>query len=359
MNKVPIVSVLLSVYNGEKYLRESIESILDQTFTDFEFIIINDGSTDASQRIISAYHDPRIRIINNSSNVGLTKSLNRGLKLARGIYVARQDADDISEPQRLAKQVKFMNNNPDIVLLGTWYREIDAEGNFGDNVRLPSDQTELQWALLFYCPFVHSGVMFPRDTFLKKVGYYNEDFHYAMDHELWLRASRQQPITNFREYLVRYRQNPYSMTETFGELANEGAWLTTGFVGELLNWAENNWVCNEIQFNKMFKLLYGGKVDLSLSEIDQTSDTIWQLHQSFSRIYNLTPSVSSRHFKKLQIWMSKRYIRIGLGCIERSCYPDAKQLYSKAIRLHNPTFLMPKSARLLYKLLIIKPKKII
>ena len=118
----PTVTVLLSVYNGERYLRESIESILNQTFTDFEFLIINDGSTDDSRRIISSYDDPRIQLIDNEQNIGLSQSLNKGLKLARGTYIARQDADDISEPERLAKQVSYMDRNPHIALLGSWYR---------------------------------------------------------------------------------------------------------------------------------------------------------------------------------------------------------------------------------------------
>jgi len=115
----PKISVIMSVYNGEKYLREAIESILNQTFRDFEFIIINDGSTDKTSEILSSYNDPRIVIINNKRNIGLTKSLNKGLKMVKGEYIARQDADDVSLPERLERMVNFLDMNRDVGLLGS------------------------------------------------------------------------------------------------------------------------------------------------------------------------------------------------------------------------------------------------
>src|SRR5215467_8249434 len=105
---MPKVTVLLTVYNGERYLHEAIDSILGQTFQDFEFLIINDGSTDGTRELILSYHDRRIRLIDNEYNIGQTRSLNRGLVLAMGQFLARQDADDISEPDRLASQVAFL-----------------------------------------------------------------------------------------------------------------------------------------------------------------------------------------------------------------------------------------------------------
>ncbi|HKQ33129.1 MAG TPA: glycosyltransferase family A protein, partial [Thermodesulfobacteriota bacterium] len=120
----PKVTVLMTVYNGEKFLNEAIDGILNQTFRDFEFLIINDGSTDGSREIIKSYKDPRINLVDNESNIGLTASLNRGLSLAGGEYIARQDADDISLPERLEKQISILERNPDIALLGSWYLEI-------------------------------------------------------------------------------------------------------------------------------------------------------------------------------------------------------------------------------------------
>lgn len=357
MSDSPTITVLMPVYNGERYLREAVESVLNQTFTDFEFLIVNDGSTDASRTIICAYDDPRIRLIDNPANLGLTKSLNLGLQASLGQYVARQDADDISETERLAKQVNFMEANPQFSLLGTWYREIDAGGNFGDNVRLPSDQVELQWALLFYCPFVHSGVMLRKEVFLNQVGLYDETFLYAQDHELWLRTSRQALITNYPDYLVRYRLNPHSMTETYGGLTNEGVWLTIMVAASLLGWPQQEESANETRFRKMFNLLYGGEVDLTLAEIEQTTAIIWQLHQVFCQAYQLNQPEKERHRAKLQAWLSKRYVRIALGYATRDRHRDARLLYREGLHLHPPTLLTTKSARLLYRLLLVQPAK--
>ncbi len=128
MSENPKVSVIMSVYNGDKYLREAIESILNQTFTDFEFIIVNDGSTDNSLEIIESYDDERIKTINNKKNIGLTKSLNKALKFAKGKYIARQDADDVSLPNRFEKQVEYLDSHPEVALVGTSVYLIDENG---------------------------------------------------------------------------------------------------------------------------------------------------------------------------------------------------------------------------------------
>ena len=111
----PRVTALMSVFNGDKYLSEALESILNQTFTNFEFLIINDGSNDRTEDILKSYDDVRIRIINNDNNMGLAKSLNKGLRIARGEYIARMDADDISLPTRLARQVEFLDKNKHVL----------------------------------------------------------------------------------------------------------------------------------------------------------------------------------------------------------------------------------------------------
>jgi len=117
--KEPKVTVLMPVYNGEKYLNEAIDSILGQTFKDFKFLIINDGSTDGTADILKSYKDSRIKVTNNEKNIGLTKSLNKGLKMAKSEYIARMDADDISLPTRLQKQVEFMDSHPKVGVCGT------------------------------------------------------------------------------------------------------------------------------------------------------------------------------------------------------------------------------------------------
>jgi glycosyltransferase involved in cell wall biosynthesis len=128
----PKVTVLMSVYNGEEHLREAIDSILNQTYKNFEFLIIDDGSTDGSVNIIRSYLDPRIRLIKNKKNIGITRSLNKGLKLARGEYIARMDDDDIAFPERLEKQVRFLNEHVNVGLVGG--SDITING-VGDEIR--------------------------------------------------------------------------------------------------------------------------------------------------------------------------------------------------------------------------------
>lgn len=129
IKKEPKISVVMSVYNGERYLGEAVESIFNQTFSDFEFIIINDGSTDRTPEILTEIDDPRAKVI-NQPNRGLTASLNRAIRLAKGEYIARMDADDISEPTRLERQVEVLDRDPDVVLVACWYEVIDEKGNF-------------------------------------------------------------------------------------------------------------------------------------------------------------------------------------------------------------------------------------
>ena len=132
----------MSVYNGEKYLREAIESILNQTFTDFEFLIVNDGSTDSSLEIILSYPDERIRVIRNDRNIGLTKSLNKALQQAKGEYIARQDADDISLQNRFEEQLIYLEKHPEVALLGTSAYKIDERGEILAKVIVPTEEDE-------------------------------------------------------------------------------------------------------------------------------------------------------------------------------------------------------------------------
>lgn len=221
LNQMPKVTVLMAVYNGERYLHEAIESILNQTFQDFEFLIINDGSQDSTKEIIASYQDTRIKLIDNEQNLGLTKSLNKGWKLAKGEFIARQDADDISEPERLAKQVTFLETNPDVVLVGSWYRDIDERGDLLAERKLPCSTASIRWEILFYCPFVHSAVMFRTQTVSEQIGFYDESFSYAQDYDLWWRIARKLEVANINEYLLKLRINPLSMTATYGNLVDD------------------------------------------------------------------------------------------------------------------------------------------
>lgn len=197
----PKLSVIMSVYNGEKYLREAIESILNQTFTEFEFIIVNDGSADNSLAIIRSYDDKRIRIITNGTNIGLTKSLNIALKQANGEYIARQDADDISLPDRFEAQLKYFEQYPEVALLGTSKYVINEAGKIRRKEIAPPEPHEL---LFDTNAFTHGTVMF-RKAVVDELGYYNEFFKYSQDYELWLRIAKHYQVRNLTQVLYKLR----------------------------------------------------------------------------------------------------------------------------------------------------------
>lgn len=202
----PVITVLMSVYNAAKYIPEAIESILSQTFRDYEFIIINDGSTDGTKEILATIDDARIRVI-HQENHGLTYSLNIGLSLAQGKYIARIDADDYCHPDRLLHQYEEMEKRMDLAVLGTWATQVDGNGKEIDYKVMPVGQDEVIRNITKENPFIHGSVIM-RKSILDEVGGYRESFRYAQDYDLFLRLSDQHPMDNLPEYLYYSRHNP-------------------------------------------------------------------------------------------------------------------------------------------------------
>jgi glycosyltransferase involved in cell wall biosynthesis len=202
----PLVSVIMPVYNGELYLREAIESILNQTYINFELLIINDGSTDRSEEIIKSYHDPRIKLINNEKNLKLIASLNKGMTLATGKYIARMDSDDISLPQRLEIQVNFMEENHHISVCGTWVEFLDEDTNTKKMIcKFPTASLELKYHMLFRCSFIHPSVMMRASDFQEQNIYYDSDYPCSEDFELWNRINDSMNFYNIPRVLLQYR----------------------------------------------------------------------------------------------------------------------------------------------------------
>lgn len=222
MSTYPRVSVLMPIYNGEKYLRQAIDSILRQTFTDFEFLIINDGSTDSSAELIESYNDPRIRLVHNKTNLKLIETLNKGIKLARGQYIARMDCDDISLPERLAKQVAFMDAHPEVGVLGTGFYFMGSDGKLSYKVLFPIKHHLLRWGLCFYCPICHPSVLMRKDAIVKVDGYDPEMFH-VEDYDLWYRLSKKTKLANLSDILLYLRKHQDSVCSTNLLLHTENA----------------------------------------------------------------------------------------------------------------------------------------
>jgi glycosyltransferase involved in cell wall biosynthesis len=206
----PLVTVLMPIYNGEAFVADALESILEQTFRDFEFPIIDDGSTDESVKIIERYADPRIRLVCNDERVALIRTLNRGLELARGKYIARMDADDVSLPERLERQVAFMEANPAIGACGTWATTI-GDGD-GSEWRYPEGADDIRCRLLFHTAIVHPSVCIRRDAFARHHFQFDEAYLHAEDYELWCRISEVVPLANLGSVLLRYRIHAASVS---------------------------------------------------------------------------------------------------------------------------------------------------
>jgi hypothetical protein len=215
MNKqdgAPTVSVVLSVKNGGRDLPQALGTILNQLFTDFELIAINNGSTDETRAYLDSIADPRVRVF-HQEDAGLAAALNRGISLARGRYIARQDHDDLADPSRIAKQVELLDTHPEHALVGTraqiWIGDTPT-GRFHDH---PTEDTELRFGLLFNNYFVHSSVMM-RKAALDEVGVYTTDRSRQPpeDYELWSRIARRFRVANLPERLTIYREVSNSMS---------------------------------------------------------------------------------------------------------------------------------------------------
>ena len=207
----PKITVLMPAYNAEKYIEKAIESVLGQTFTDFELLIINDGSTDSTEAVIRSFPDPRIRLI-NQANQGIAAALNLGLLNAEAGLIARFDADDICGWERLQVQYDFLQMNPDHILVGSDAEYIDRNGEYVFHCHLPAHSSEeIKRLNPERCPFIHSAVMFKKDMVLG-AGAYNTHAFAFQDHLLWSKLMRMGKVANLAMPLIRVRLNPESLS---------------------------------------------------------------------------------------------------------------------------------------------------
>jgi glycosyltransferase involved in cell wall biosynthesis len=241
---MPSVSIIMSVYNGKQLLASTMRSMLNQTFGDFEFVIIDDGSTDGVTDLLRDYaaKDPRIKLVVRE-NKGLTRTLNEGLHLATAPLIARMDADDIAMPDRLEKQVAFMDAHPEVVLLGGAHDYIDALGRKLITMKPPTDNAALQQQCLDgTTPICHPLAMYRRDAALK-VGGYDESYLVAQDLDLWLRLGEVGELACLADVILQYRLHEKSISEKKQALqvanmkrACEAAWQRRGISGTFKGW---------------------------------------------------------------------------------------------------------------------------
>lgn len=193
----------MPIKNNERYARQAIGSILNQTFSDFELFIINDGSNDKTPEIIGGFDDPRIKIITRQKSIGMALSLNEALSQSRGEYVARMDGDDIALPERFARQIEYMEKNPDYGLCGSWVKIIDENGNEIGTLEYPQSDRDLRRVFFLYNPMIHPSMVMRRKFLAESGGYKN--LWGGEDYDIVLRFAARGKIANLPEYLLKYR----------------------------------------------------------------------------------------------------------------------------------------------------------
>lgn len=208
---MPKISVIMPAYNAEKYIAEAIDSILGQTYGDFELIILNDCSADRTEEIVLSYDDPRIVYLKNEENLGVAATLNKGLALAKGKYIARMDADDISSPERFEKQAAYLDVQKDVAVLGTNV-EIFGEAGTICTGWSATDSAQMKVDLLFACGLAHPSVMM-RTEVIRELGGYDPQFNGLEDYELWCRVLEKHQITTLPDVLLRYRIHGSQVTQ--------------------------------------------------------------------------------------------------------------------------------------------------
>ena len=240
MHNKPIVGVVMPVYNGERYLAQTIEAVLGQTLSDFEFIIVNDGSVDGSRDVIAQYakDDRRITVV-DQANQGISRALNGGIERVSAPYVAPLDQDDISLPNRFELEVAALDDDPGLVCVSGWYEIIDGQGRYLTTIRQPSDDGEIQrLALAGHAPVCHSGCMMRRNA-LVQAGGYDPEFDLAQDLDLYLRLGEIGRLRNIERPVLRYRVHAGASSEqrcaeqrNRARAACERAWARRGIGGE-------------------------------------------------------------------------------------------------------------------------------
>jgi glycosyltransferase involved in cell wall biosynthesis len=327
----PRVTVLLPVYNGARHLRASIDSVLQQTFADLELLVVDDASTDETPSILADYADVRLRVLRNERNLGLTPTLNRGLREIGSEYVARQDADDLSDPARLAVQISHLDAHPAVALLGCAYRRIDDSGRPAGTRPVPTDALSIRWRLLFLSAFAHSSVVM-RTAVLTQAGAYDESFHYAQDYELWSRIARTHAVAAVGEPLISYRRTASSLTATYAGAGAEVDAISADNIARVVAAAPTDGVdAARIDRETAWQLLFGDYRGLDPRRARVVSPLILRLQRAFAIACDLDRRTSRRHRLEVAAVLAGRLARLGARRRDGGACVTAGRLLAAAV----------------------------
>lgn len=285
MMRAPRVSVVMTTYNAGRYVRDTIDSILSQTFTDFEFIIIDDCSNDDTVLIIESYRDPRIRLIRNLENKGISATRNIGIDAARGDYLAALDHDDLSLPERLARQVAFLDSHPRAVLVGTAAKLLE-NGRIRNYYTPVTEPHLLRWTLFTRCPLIHSSICVRVKTLREYGLQYRQEYHYAEDFDLYHRLAEIGDLACLPERLTIYREHGDNASTRHAEtMAQHGRSFMLDVYRKLLgpNVDPNEVAC-------IWKLVTSGGPATNRAEIDIAGAFLTRLLTAFLDQVPLEPA---------------------------------------------------------------------
>jgi len=268
---MPKVSVVMPAYNAEKYIEEAIDSILNQTFSDFEFIIINDGSTDQTEKIIVSYIDSRIIYLKNEKNSGIVVTLNKGLAVAKGEYIARMDSDDISLPERFEKQVQYMDEYPNVGVLGTGIT-IFGENIPDQNRIFTTNDDQLKAELIFSSCIAHPTAMIRRSVLDQYHLIYNSEFAGAEDYCLWWSIAKVSSITTISDCLLKYRMHTLQITKK----KDEKYYLMMNKLKKL-QFSDFKFVTTSENFDVFMKYCNGGYNSFTLQQLEEFIDCLCEI----------------------------------------------------------------------------------
>ncbi|QUT01924.1 glycosyltransferase family 2 protein [Proteus terrae] len=321
MKNTPKISVLMSVYNDSIHLNEAIDSILNQTFKDFEFIIINDGSTDLSIEILKRYEekDSRIKVYANTSNIGLAKFLNKGLLLCSGDYIARMDADDYSYPTRLQKQFEFMENHKNIMICGTSMEIYEYDNKF---MTLPTNHNAIAAGLIFGTSFYHPTVMFRADFIKKNAIMYPEDYKYAQDYGLWvnlLKLNQENIFSNLEEALLKYRIHPEKNRKSYFSIQTSFAIKAQINALSLFNIETSESVLYNLNFSNE---------NLNLCDIKKCNAIL-------DKIRTKNEELRPYFYKNLEVAIVRKKVSLFMRCEKKSLFYPYMKVKARLIYLMN------------------------
>ena len=304
MSPVPCVSVLMAVYNGELYLAAAIESILKQTFTNFEFIIVDDGSTDRTASILAEYAclDSRICVITQSVNAGLTPSLNLALAKSRGIFIARQDADDLSDPHRLARQVAYLQANNQVGLVGTAAYLIDENSEVLRLFVVPTRSNVIRWSMHLNNVLIHTSVL-ARRAIIEAVGAYDANQLHIEDYDLWWRISSWAELANLPEPLVMYRLQPDSISHRYKSVQKQ---MTIQLMKAVISNLFGRPISDE-DVMLLYQAVWREQF-CHPGEIIRVLNIMWKMYQAYTAQNHLTPLEK----KLIKLDLTERIAYVGL-----------------------------------------------